>query len=130
MSDHNTLLTTPLNALHLELAARMVPFAGYSMPVQSPAGLMAEHAHTRNAAGTCIVFVKLTACVDHHAVCICQQRKVACASNGTTEAIQLLLGGLQHRLVDFLQALNLSAAHRLKRHLLRWRVPPCQAAFP
>ena len=46
-----TLLTTPLNALHLELAARMVPFAGYSMPVQYPAGLMAEHLHTRKAAG-------------------------------------------------------------------------------
>ncbi len=51
MSDQNSLLTTPLNALHLELGARMVPFAGYSMPVQYPAGLMAEHAHTRNAAG-------------------------------------------------------------------------------
>ncbi len=46
-----TLLTTPLNALHLELGARMVPFAGYSMPVQYPAGLVAEHHHTRNAAG-------------------------------------------------------------------------------
>ncbi|MBV7426921.1 MULTISPECIES: glycine cleavage system aminomethyltransferase GcvT [unclassified Acidovorax] len=45
------LLTTPLNALHTELGARMVPFAGYSMPVQYPAGLMAEHLHTRNAAG-------------------------------------------------------------------------------
>ena len=45
------LLTTPLNALHIELGARMVPFAGYSMPVQYPAGLMAEHHHTRNAAG-------------------------------------------------------------------------------
>jgi aminomethyltransferase len=45
------LLTTPLNALHLELGARMVPFAGYSMPVQYPAGLVAEHHHTRNAAG-------------------------------------------------------------------------------
>jgi aminomethyltransferase len=45
------LLTTPLNALHLELGARMVPFAGYSMPVQYPAGLMAEHLHTREAAG-------------------------------------------------------------------------------
>jgi aminomethyltransferase len=43
--------TTPLHALHLELGARMVPFAGYSMPVQYPAGLMAEHHHTRNAAG-------------------------------------------------------------------------------
>ena len=45
------LLTTPLNALHLELGARMVPFAGYSMPVQYPTGLMAEHLHTRIAAG-------------------------------------------------------------------------------
>ena len=46
-----TLLTTALNALHIELGARMVPFAGYSMPVQYPAGLMAEHHHTRKAAG-------------------------------------------------------------------------------
>ena len=45
------LLTTPLNALHIELGARMVPFAGYSMPVQYPAGLMTEHRHTRTAAG-------------------------------------------------------------------------------
>ena len=45
------LLKTPLHDLHLELGARMVPFAGYSMPVQYPAGLMAEHLHTRAAAG-------------------------------------------------------------------------------
>jgi aminomethyltransferase len=45
------LLKTPLHALHTELGARMVPFAGYSMPVQYPAGLMAEHHHTRTAAG-------------------------------------------------------------------------------
>ena len=45
------LLQTPLYDLHLELGARMVPFAGYSMPVQYPAGLMAEHKHTRAAAG-------------------------------------------------------------------------------
>jgi len=45
------LLNTPLNDLHAELGARMVPFAGYSMPVQYPAGLMAEHLHTRIAAG-------------------------------------------------------------------------------
>ena len=47
----DTLLKTPLNDLHLSLGARMVPFAGYSMPVQYPAGLMAEHHHTRNFAG-------------------------------------------------------------------------------
>ena len=51
MSHLNDLLQTPLNALHLELGARMVPFAGYAMPVQYPAGLMAEHHHTRHAAG-------------------------------------------------------------------------------
>ncbi|MEJ1171331.1 glycine cleavage system aminomethyltransferase GcvT [Variovorax sp. CCNWLW235] len=45
------LLKTPLHDLHVELGARMVPFAGYSMPVQYPAGLMAEHKHTRDAAG-------------------------------------------------------------------------------
>ena len=45
------LLKTPLYDLHVELGARMVPFAGYSMPVQYPAGLMAEHKHTRTAAG-------------------------------------------------------------------------------
>ena len=50
-SPAQDLLTTPLHALHIELGARMVPFAGYSMPVQYPAGLMAEHKHTRNAAG-------------------------------------------------------------------------------
>ncbi len=51
MSDPHDLLTVPLNALHIELGARMVPFAGYSMPVQYPSGLMAEHAHTRTNAG-------------------------------------------------------------------------------
>jgi len=51
MSATENLLTTPLNTLHLELGARMVPFAGYSMPVQYPAGLVAEHHHTRTAAG-------------------------------------------------------------------------------
>jgi glycine cleavage system T protein (aminomethyltransferase) len=41
---------TPLHALHLELGARMVPFAGYDMPVQYPAGVLKEHLHTRAAA--------------------------------------------------------------------------------
>jgi aminomethyltransferase len=44
------LLQTPLHALHLELGARMVPFAGYAMPVQYPAGLMAEHRQCRESA--------------------------------------------------------------------------------
>ncbi|MDE2578110.1 MAG: glycine cleavage system aminomethyltransferase GcvT [Hyphomicrobiales bacterium] len=42
---------TPLHALHVALGARMVPFAGYDMPVQYPAGIIAEHLHTRAAAG-------------------------------------------------------------------------------
>lgn len=45
------LKVTPLNALHKELGARMVPFAGYEMPVQYPAGILTEHRHTRAAAG-------------------------------------------------------------------------------
>lgn len=45
------MLKTPLDALHRELGARMVPFAGYDMPVQYPSGILAEHQHTRSAAG-------------------------------------------------------------------------------
>ena len=45
------LLKTPLHALHIELGARMVPFAGYDMPVQYPLGVMKEHQHTRDQAG-------------------------------------------------------------------------------
>ncbi|WP_417677084.1 glycine cleavage system aminomethyltransferase GcvT [Pseudodonghicola sp.] len=45
------LLRTPLFDLHLELGGKMVPFAGYEMPVQYPAGIMAEHNHTRARAG-------------------------------------------------------------------------------
>ena len=53
MSDpfDDDLLTTPLFDLHQHLGARMVPFAGYRMPVQYPMGLMAEHLHTRQSAG-------------------------------------------------------------------------------
>lgn len=49
MSD--TLRKTPLHALHVELGAKMVPFAGYDMPVQYALGVMKEHQHTRAAAG-------------------------------------------------------------------------------
>jgi aminomethyltransferase len=42
---------TPLHALHIELGAKMVPFGGYDMPVQYATGIMAEHKHTRAAAG-------------------------------------------------------------------------------
>jgi aminomethyltransferase len=51
MSATPDLLKVPLNDLHVSLGARMVPFAGYSMPVQYPSGLMAEHHHTRTSAG-------------------------------------------------------------------------------
>lgn len=44
------LARTPLHALHVELGARMVPFAGYDMPVQYPAGILAEHTACRTAA--------------------------------------------------------------------------------
>ena len=42
---------TPLHALHVELDAKLVPFAGYSMPVQYPTGILTEHNHTRAHAG-------------------------------------------------------------------------------
>src|ERR1700748_2034505 len=41
----------PLYALHQELGGKMVPFAGYEMPVQYPAGILKEHLHTREKAG-------------------------------------------------------------------------------
>jgi aminomethyltransferase len=44
-------LKTPLHALHIELGARMAPFAGYDMPIHYRAGVLAEHLHTRKAAG-------------------------------------------------------------------------------
>lgn len=40
-----------LHDLHVALGGKMVPFAGYEMPVQYPAGVMTEHLHTRRAAG-------------------------------------------------------------------------------
>ena len=46
-----TLRRTQLYALHLELGAKMVPFAGYEMPVQYPAGVLKEHLHTREKCG-------------------------------------------------------------------------------
>ncbi len=56
MADVATLTREPasrtsLHALHLELGGRMVPFAGYDMPLQYPAGIMAEHLHVRAACG-------------------------------------------------------------------------------
>ncbi|MFT8891778.1 MAG: glycine cleavage system aminomethyltransferase GcvT [Acetobacter papayae] len=46
-----SLLHTPLFSLHTDLGARMVPFAGYAMPLQYAGGIMAEHRHTRTQAG-------------------------------------------------------------------------------
>jgi aminomethyltransferase len=49
--DESPLKNTPLHALHVARGAKMVPFAGYDMPVQYPAGVLREHLHTRKAAG-------------------------------------------------------------------------------
>ena len=51
MDTNETLAKTPLHALHVELGAKMVPFAGYDMPVQYPTGVLKEHLHTREKAG-------------------------------------------------------------------------------
>src|SRR5262245_62421292 len=49
---HNQLLKrTPLYDLHVALGAKMVPFAGYEMPVQYPLGILKEHLNTRAEAG-------------------------------------------------------------------------------
>ncbi|KHT62205.1 glycine cleavage system protein T [Photobacterium gaetbulicola] len=45
------LLVTPLHALHIEMGAKMVPFAGYEMPVQYALGVRKEHIHCRESAG-------------------------------------------------------------------------------
>ncbi len=50
-ADSSDLLKTPLFSLHEELQGKMVPFAGYAMPVQYPLGVMGEHTHTRESAG-------------------------------------------------------------------------------
>jgi aminomethyltransferase len=50
-ADTAPLERTPLHALHVALGAKMVPFAGYEMPVQYPSGILQEHLHTRSQAG-------------------------------------------------------------------------------
>ncbi|PDT91156.1 glycine cleavage system protein T [Bradyrhizobium sp. Y36] len=49
--DQDSLKRTPLHGLHVSLGGKMVPFAGYDMPVQYPAGVLKEHLHTRTKAG-------------------------------------------------------------------------------
>src|SRR5215471_3173220 len=49
--DQIPLKHTPLHELHVALGAKMVPFAGYEMPVQYAAGVLKEHLHTREKAG-------------------------------------------------------------------------------
>jgi aminomethyltransferase len=49
--ESQPLLKTPLHHLHQQMGAKMVPFAGYEMPVQYKLGVKKEHLHTRQAAG-------------------------------------------------------------------------------
>lgn len=51
MTAEHDLKKTPLYDLHVELGAKMVPFAGHLMPLQYPTGILAEHQHTRTQAG-------------------------------------------------------------------------------
>ncbi len=51
ISTPDPLLRTPLYKIHLDAGAKIVPFAGYEMPVQYPMGVLQEHLHTRNHAG-------------------------------------------------------------------------------
>jgi aminomethyltransferase len=49
--SESQLKRTPLHALHVSSGGKMVPFAGYEMPVQYATGVLREHLHTRNSAG-------------------------------------------------------------------------------
>jgi aminomethyltransferase len=49
--DHSPLKMTPLHVLHASCGGKMVPFAGYDMPVQYATGVLREHLHTRTHAG-------------------------------------------------------------------------------
>ncbi len=49
--DNSSLKRTPLHALHIASGGKMVPFAGYEMPVQYATGVLREHLHTRTGAG-------------------------------------------------------------------------------
>lgn len=51
LTNSQQLKQTPLHGLHVDLGARMVPFAGYEMPIQFPTGVLKEHLRTRSAAG-------------------------------------------------------------------------------
>ena len=51
MNPQTKILKTPLHDLHAELRGKMVPFAGYDMPIQFPSGIIKEHRHTRGNAG-------------------------------------------------------------------------------
>src|SRR5258708_20228124 len=51
LESETQLKTTPLPALHIARGGKMVPFAGYEMPVQYPTGVLREHLHTRGSAG-------------------------------------------------------------------------------
>jgi glycine cleavage system T protein (aminomethyltransferase) len=51
VANSDNLQVTPLHALHVTCGGKMVPFAGYEMPVQFPAGVLKEHLHTRASAG-------------------------------------------------------------------------------
>ena len=49
--EQSSLKRTPLHVVHLALGGKMVPFAGYDMPVQYATGVLREHLHTRASAG-------------------------------------------------------------------------------
>jgi aminomethyltransferase len=77
---------TPLFGIHHQLNARMVPFAGYEMPVQYPAGIKTEHLHCRKAAGLFDVS---------------HMGQIVVSGEGATEALERLLP-------SDLQALNIN----------------------
>jgi len=74
MSEESQVRTTPFYQMHVDAGAKMVPFAGYEMPVSYPLGIKKEHAHTRQFAGLFDVShmgqIKLTLIRDNLQVCL------------------------------------------------------------
>lgn len=88
----SALARTPLYDFHVEHGAKMVPFAGYDMPVQYPLGVMKEHLHTRAAAGLFDVShmgqVMLTSTEGHEALCLALESLVPVSVTGIAQGRQ------------------------------------------
>jgi aminomethyltransferase len=149
VTDIAALRHTPLYGLHTELGARIVPFAGYAMPVQYPSGIIAEHLHTRAAAGLFdvshmgqaivageAVSHQLEALVpgDIEGLAVGQMRytQLLSADGGILDDLMITrLSGRAGGHEEFLVVVNASRKdadfNLLRRHLVHQTLTPCDA---